>query len=208
MKFIQIFLAILIVIGVGLLFTQRLWVSPLVAEIIRHETAPVASGSADGSSCYETQKYFAIEHSLYDSPGSIILVKYKTTPDEHFPCSYTVGKGDFEINTGDPDYFLTFTDNFLLLDRGTAPYPRELVVYDLRSRALVYTDEYSKPWSGAGDTITYWSPADTKVTTQNCPKLAEYTSEGLGTVIESEVTLDLATLSKKAMGNSRCSATQ
>ena len=208
MKFVQIFLAMLIIIGIALLCTQKLWVPRLVAEILKIEGTPASTGSIDGSVCHETQKYFAVEHDSADSVGSIILVKYKTSPGQHLPCSYVVGKGDFEINTGDADYFLTFTDTFLLLDRGTAPDPRKLIVYDLRSRTQVYADQYAKPWSVAADTITYWSPIDTKVTAQNCPPVAQYTSEGLGAVIESEVTLDLPTLNKKTLGQYRCSATQ
>jgi hypothetical protein len=37
MKFIRIFLLVLIIIGVGLLFTQKLWVSPLVSWILSTE---------------------------------------------------------------------------------------------------------------------------------------------------------------------------
>ena len=208
MKFIRIFLAVLIFIGIGLLVTQKFWVPKLVAEILQHETSFVPVDTLDKGMCHETQKYFAIENSLADSVGTNILVKYKTTANQHFACSYTVGKNDFEIKNGDADYFLAFTDNFLVIDRGTAPDPRGLIVYDLRSRTQVYADRYSKPWSVAGDTITYWNPTDTKATTQNCPKLAEYTSQGLGALIESRVTLDLSTLTKKASGEYRCSVTQ
>ena len=208
MKSIQIFLAVIIVIGIGLLCTQKFWVPKLVTEILKYDAAPVAADTVDNSMCHETQKYFAVEKSLADSVGSTILVKYKTAVDQHFACSYAVGENDFEINNEDADYFLAFTDNFLIIDRGTAPDPRGLIVYDLRSRTQVYIDRYSKPWSIAGDTITYWNPVDTKVTSQNCPKLAEYTSQGLGAIIESRVTLDLSTLAKKASGEYRCSVTQ
>lgn len=43
MKTIQIILLVIIIIGIGLIFTQKYWVSPLVDFILRQETESVAS---------------------------------------------------------------------------------------------------------------------------------------------------------------------
>lgn len=206
MKFVQVFLAVLIVIGVGLLATQKFWVPKLVDHILIYEETRLAASIGD--TCHETQSYYGIEKHLGDSVTTKILVKYKASPDQHFKCIYSVAKGDFEITNGEADHLLTFTNNFLVLDRGTAPEPRGLMVYDLHTRKQVYTDRYATPWGGSGDTITYWSPVATKPTANTCPKLGEYTKQGLGAVIEDKVTLDLSTLTKKDSGESRCMATQ
>lgn len=206
MRVVQIFLAVLIVIGLGLLASQKLWVPSLVDFIINSE-AEQASATI-GDLCHETQSYYGVERHVGDSAITHILVKYKTSPSQHFSCLYIVGRGDFEITNDQPDYLLSFTNHFLIIDRGTAPEPRELIVYDLRSRRQVYTDRYASPWRVLNDTLTYWSPVEAKPTLATCPLLSQYTQDGLGAVIETHVELDLTTLTKKDLGESRCMPTQ
>ena len=44
-RFIRIFLLVLIIIGIGLLSTQKLWVPPLVGAILAHETAATTTAA-------------------------------------------------------------------------------------------------------------------------------------------------------------------
>jgi hypothetical protein len=222
MKFIRIFLLVLIIVGLGLLLSQNIWVPKLVDQILLWQGTPsitqvATQVSADGVaravvsgdlSCKDSQNYFIISKSLTDSVGSDILVKNKTSQTEILPCEYNVVTGDFEIKNVEAEYFLAITGHFLVLDSGTAPDPRGLIVYDLNTRKKIYTDKYSKPFSVSDDTIMYWTPVATKVTNENCPKLSEYSSGGLGAEIEQQVTLDLTTLTKKNSGYFRCSAIQ
>jgi hypothetical protein len=168
-------------------------------------TAAVVSGNL---SCKDSPNYFIISKGLTDSVGSDILIKYKTGQSQSLPCVYNVATEDFEIKNVQAEYFLAVIDHFLILDSGTAPYPRGLIVYDLNTREKVYTDKYSQPFSVAFDTLTYWTPVGTKATNANCPELSEYSAGGLGAEIEQQVTLNLTTLVKKNLGPSRCSATQ
>ncbi|TSC70774.1 MAG: hypothetical protein CEO12_150 [Parcubacteria group bacterium Gr01-1014_46] len=158
--------------------------------------------------CHDSPKYFVIEKSLTDSVGSDILIKYKTNLNQIMPCVYKVENEDFELKNVSAEYFLAFTDNFLLLDSGTAPPPRELIVYDLNSRKKVFTDLYRGPVTQIGDNITYLSVTSEKVTTKNCPSLSEYTADGLGAVIMSKITVNLSTLTKKDLGQKECFSTQ
>jgi len=162
----------------------------------------------NGLDCAASLKYFVIQKTLTEFPGSNFLIKYKTNPGELFLCTYKVAKGDFEIKNAVAEYFLAITDNFLILDQGTAPEPRQLVVYDLRSRKIVFNDSYAKPVEVAGDSITYWSKTTQKPTLQNCPDLSSYTENGLGAVIMSKVTVNLLSLDKKDLGLIKCLATQ
>lgn len=174
------------------------------------EKTPDAQGSlaTTGLECHDSPKYFAIQRANADSVGSDILIKYKERPDQRFPCEYAAAGGDFEIPNVMAEYFLTFTDNFLVLDSGTAPPPRGLVVHDLRSRTKVLTDSYTKPVTVEGDSITYFSETEQKPTAENCPDLSNYTANGLGAAIMSKVTVDLLSLSKKDTGVIECIATQ
>lgn len=162
-----------------------------------------------GLECHTSPKYFAIQKSLTDSVGSDILIKYIVNPDKNLSCTYKVAKGDFEIKNVVAEYFLAFTDNFLVLDQGTAPEPRRLVVYDLRSHEkIVFNDSYAKPVGVVGDSITYWSETSQKPTLQNCSDLDNYTKNGLGAVIMSKVTVNLLSLDEKYLGIIKCMATQ
>jgi len=196
-KTIILVLAILIVV-VGVYFITKRVEAPTVEEPL----------TTSGLECYNSAKYFAIQKSLVDSVGSDILIRYKISPSGNFPCAYTMTSEDFEIKNVQAEYFLTFTDNFLVLDKGTAPEPRGLVVYDLNSRKIVFTDSYAKPVVVVGDSITYFSKTDIKPTIQNCPDLNAYTSNGLGAVIMSKVTVNLLSLNKVDTGVTECIATQ
>jgi len=157
--------------------------------------------------CVENSKYFMISKKS-DQITSDFLVKYKTNSGQKISCSYNAEKTDFEIKGLEATYFLALTDNFLIFDRGTAPPPRILIIYDLNSRKEVYIDKYSDPIDVSNEVITYWSPTDEKPTNKNCSKLQEYLSYGLGAEIEAYVSLDLSNLAKKELGERRCSATQ
>ncbi|MEI6843096.1 MAG: hypothetical protein WCK48_01110 [bacterium] len=221
-KFIRIFLLVLIIIGVGLLLSQNFWVPMLVNQILLWQGAPIVTPVTvqvmpDGSigtifsgnlSCKDSPNYFIISKSLTDSVGSDILVKNKTSQSQSMSCVYTVGQNDFEIKNVEAEYFLAVTGHFLILDKGTAPYPRGLIVYDLNTHKKVYTDKYSAPLVVSSSTVRYWNPTVTKPNNVNCPKLSEYSAGGLGAEIEQFVTLDLSTIIKKDSGQSRCSATQ
>ena len=162
-------------------------------------------------SCEESSKYFVISKRSEDYIKSDFLVKYKTDKDQVIPCDYIVAEGDFEIKNQEATYFLALTDNFLLLDRGTAPPPRTLTAYDLNSRKEVYNDQYSyrPPVSVSGDNITYWSPIDEEVTEDNCPEFYELYKLYSGSAeIEAYVTLNLVDLTKEELGEYRCSYRQ
>ena len=51
MKFIRIFLLVLIIIGIGLLFTQKFWVPPLVSWILNTENAAPIGAPGAGARC-------------------------------------------------------------------------------------------------------------------------------------------------------------
>ena len=208
MKTVRIFLLVLIVIGIVLLFTQNIWVPKLVDKILLYESTPVVLQTAPINiknitpettiskdvTCNDNINYFVVSRDMKDSVGTDILVKYKTDKDQHFNCNYVVEKNDFEIK-----------NNFLITDNGTGPDPRVLVIYNLNSRKEVFTDEYfSQDLIIQDNAITYWSPTSQKATSNNCPKLDEYLSDGLGTEIDSYIALDLATLLKKELGEYRC----
>lgn len=157
--------------------------------------------------CRENSKYLVITKDS-KSGVSDFLVKNKTNSNQNIPCSYEVGKADFEIIDQSATYFLALTNNFLVLDLGTGPVPRTLIAYNLNSRKKVFTDNYSSLTSAPGDILRYWRKSAKEATASNCPKFDEYSGKGLGVIIEAYSSLDLSTLVKKELGEYRCSPIQ
>jgi len=160
------------------------------------------------SNCVINDKYFVVEKALIDSVGSDILVKYKSTNNQKYPCEYIVTDSDFEIKNEWAEYVLALENDHLILDSGTGPDPRGLIIYNLISQEKVFTDSYSWPVTINNNTMTYWNPTNTEPNEINCPKIEEWRLAGLGAIVEAKVTLALLTLNKTELGEYRCSIAQ
>jgi hypothetical protein len=164
--------------------------------------------STEALTCESSSQYFLVEQTPVEDFGLKVLVKQKTNPDEQFSCTYAMNPGDSVITFDGPDSILGFTDRFLIIDEGTAPPPRRLIIYDVSKHQQAYAGSYSPPTEIQTSTITYWEPTKIPTTNQNCPRRAEYIGQGLGTEIEQHVSLNLLSLHKTLLGQSRCEPTQ
>ena len=158
--------------------------------------------------CVNNDKYFVVSKNLTESVGSDILVKYKTSPTQNISCEYSKDDLDFEIKNERAEYIMSLENNFLILDSGTAPPPRGLIVYDLLKKKNVYNSSYSNPITIKNNKISYWTETSEKVTAENCSDLKEHESYGLGSAIETYITLDLNSLKTTDSGQHRCSPRQ
>ncbi len=159
-------------------------------------------------SCVGNDKYFVIESGLKESVGANHLVKFKTHANQNFICEYKFEKGDFEIKNYRTEYTLALEDNFLILDSGTGPDPRGLIIYDLNLRKKVFEDSYSQPINIQNHTVDYWIGTTKPATEQNCPEFKKWEEGGLVSAIDTHVSLNLSTLVKKELGEYRCSPRQ
>jgi hypothetical protein len=237
-KFVRIFLLVLIIVGVGLLITQKIWVPKLVDKILVYQGYQSISKPASNSfewcvanggenitpnynalkvcvldnkvyeeNCVSNNKYFVISKNKTDSVGTNILIKYKSSPNQNLSCDYLYSDGDFKIE-GDAEYIMALENNFLILDSGTGPDPRGLIVYDLNLRKKIYEGSYSKPVDVQNNTVNYWAETTKIATEQNCPELKTWQNGGLEAAIDARVSLNLITLIKKESGEYRCSSRQ
>jgi hypothetical protein len=159
--------------------------------------------------CAESSKHYVVMTNTEAlSEQAFVLVKHKTSSAQTFTCEYVVAEGDIEFVETGPVGNYRLAGDFLTLDIGTAPYPRGLHVYDLRTGERVYSDAYNQPLDVTDVAIKYWQPIPTPATASNCPQYQELTSQGLGAGLEREVVLTLATLKVSAIGKERCSARQ
>lgn len=105
-------------------------------------------------------------------------------------------------------FFKALAGNFLIIDQGTAPYPRGLLIYNLNLKRQVFSDRYSTPLDIKSDTINYWASTTQQVTVANCPDSAQWFASGLGAEIETHVSLNLSTLTKTNLEETRCRSMQ
>lgn len=166
-----------------------------------------ASPAAAGIVCMQSPEYFVVDIGP-EGPGLDVIAKHKTSANEAFPCTDAVAKGDVVVQNDLPEFVLGVAEHFLVIDSGTAPPPRGLIIYDLDTQTSTFSDTYSPPIDIATGTVTYWEVTSQAPTARNCPALAQYSSDGLGAVIESRVTLELATMKAVPLGASQCAPTQ
>lgn len=157
--------------------------------------------------CYDSPKYFVIGREILGNPGTDFLIKYKSTPDQKFPCSYTPEKNDFEIKADWVDYYAGMKGDLLILDSTTGPGPSGLTIWDLKKRKKVFDGLWSDPEESDVNTLIYWMETD-QATEKNCPKLKEWESHGLGAAIETKVILDLSNFKITKTKETRCSPRQ
>ena len=95
-----------------------------------------------------------------------------------------------------------------MLNRSSGP-DGEIVIYDLDGDLSAPTIDVSADDEIDVDPhkVTYWEriePANSK----NCPEFADFTSQGLGAVIATEMVFDTATGRANSTGRKHCSQTQ
>jgi len=166
----------------------------------------VAVAAASRPVCHDEGRYRVIARST-DSVGTDFLVKQLGRGRSIPPCKYLVRDGDLEIRNETAEYFLGLQDSLLILDSGTAPEPRGLVIWDLQKRQKVFTGSYAKPVGIDESGITFWQQSG-EATDANCPQAAGWRAQGLGAALETEVRLGFDDMKVVPGTATRCSARQ
>lgn len=154
--------------------------------------------------CHESPKYLIVEGTTGEV-GTNFLVKYKRSASEKPSCQYMIEKGDFEIKNEWAEYFMALQGDLLVLDSGTGPYPRGLIIWDLRQQKKVYSGSYSEPYEIHPGYIEFWMETG-MATDENCPEQKEWSP--LGSAIETKVQLKLNDFSVIMSTETQCSARQ
>jgi hypothetical protein len=162
--------------------------------------------AATRTACHDDGRYRVIARPAA-SAGTDFLVKQLGRGRSIPPCKYLPREGDVEIRNENAEYFLGLEGEFLILDSGTAPEPRGLIVWDIAKRQKVYTGSYSGPVSIDGDGIGFWQPAG-EATDANCPQAAGWRAQGLGAGLEVRVRLAFTDMKTVPGTETRCTARQ
>ena len=162
----------------------------------------IITAESNGIRCYASAEFCVIERDAEDGAGTDFLIKHKATAGETPPCTYVSGKDDFEIKNEWAEYFAGLKGHLLILDSATGPGPSGLIIWDLKRRKKVFEGSWSDPVI-RDDSILYWTETG-EATPDQCPKLAEWESHGLGGAIETRVLLNLSDFSISRTKETRC----
>lgn len=162
--------------------------------------------AAEQPACHESPQYLIVERSTGEV-GTDFLVKYKSPRAGAIACKYTVAAGDLEIKNESAEYFLALQGDLLILDSGTGPDPRGLVLWDLKKRQKAWSGTYSEPMEVKPDHLAYWMETG-EANDANCPERKEWESHGLGAAIETRVRLNLSDFSVTKFADTRCRSRQ
>ena len=127
---------------------------------------------------------FEVRGNLKDSLFILMLSTFKFTTPATQPTDWTKYTHDQLMGMVDSDwknkpmYFKGLEGNFLIIDQGTSPGPRGIIIYDLNAKKQVLSDSYSQPLDITSTAVGYWNPTAQKVTVQNCPDSVKWTQEG------------------------------
>lgn len=167
---------------------------------------PFFASAAGHVVCHDNARYRVVARPT-DAVGTDFLVQHGGRESERQACNYTPRPGDLEIRNEGAEYFLALRGSKLVLDSGTAPEPRGLVIWDLDKRAKVYTGTYSSPYRIDRTGMNFWMPSG-EATQDNCPQAALWRAQGLGAALETQVRLNFADLTVRPSAAVRCSARQ
>ena len=167
---------------------------------------PFFASAASPVVCHDNGRYRVVARPT-DAVGTDFLVQRRGRQSERQACNYTPRPGDLEIRNESAEYFLALRGSRLVLDSGTAPEPRGLVIWDLDKRAKVYSGTYSSPYRIDRTGMNFWMPSG-EATQDNCPQAALWRAQGLGAALETRVRLNFADLKVVPGASLRCSARQ
>jgi len=164
--------------------------------------------AAAAPTCTGNAEYLVVEIPHKDDAGNRYIIRAKGA-DPKPACSARAAKGDYAIGGAeDAFYLLKLVGGTLLIDAGTGP-DRELRIYDLASRKLVFSGDYDSDDIAIDATgASFWVPGGAKATKKNCPDLAQIEENGLTPRIEVKARFDFAAGTLAKAKETRCRATQ
>jgi hypothetical protein len=154
--------------------------------------------------CHDSTAFRVVERARDDAPGSDFLVLPLRPGAARAACRYRRAPGDFEIPSRDAESFAALVGPLLLIDNGTGPEGRRLIVWDLQRRAQVLETPLGEIVSASAQRLVYWRPDERTADDANCPQRQRWQAELLGARMQRKVDLDLASLAPKPLDEWRC----
>lgn len=171
---------------------------------------PASSAALAKPACFDNEQYHVVAQDLDDGPGQRIAVFRRAASGALPPCAATPAKASPPaLAVPEESYAVGLKQDFLLLDQGTGPNGRELLLWDLRSARVAWRSPFDELLpERSSDTLRFWRPEKTPADEARCPQLRQWRRESLGAQMQQQVRVHLPDLSVQPLGRWRCSATQ
>ncbi len=160
--------------------------------------------------CRAFSKYVVFTTPTEDGVGEDIRVSLRQpNATLNQSCNINTAKTLMMIANDDSNFFFGLFGDYLFVDVGTGPEPRELRIYDLAKKKKIYTDSYAQPVKiSSGPSLDFYRALENNLPKRDCPQAKKWEAGGLGYGFEQRVILDLTTLKAKPVGKPRCSPRQ
>jgi len=130
----------------------------LLMPTARAENALAAAMSpAPAASCIAKDQFIVVSRSG-DAPGNDILARPTTSRSTGATCAFVETPETYRVaRAGEAKYVLELKENILILDEGTGPSIRSLVIVDLAARRVVWRSQYIPDPAPrlSGDTLVF-----------------------------------------------------
>lgn len=161
-------------------------------DLLSGTESPVSVTSTSDGKCYLYQDSTVIIKSNDSEAGEVILIK--VVPDKK--CKWD--KSAWKI-TGPANYYFGKYRNLIFVDNGTGPDLRQISIFDINNHIQQFNDSYVAPVNINKNQFTYWQPAATIATKENCDKFAEASKTGLTPQIQKQIQVNLLNSSLSAI---------
>lgn len=153
--------------------------------------------------CYKYKKFTVLTKD--DMLGQDILIKNNAQRN----CTWNESDG-WLTESNSASYFVGSYGDNILIDRGTASAPRDILIYNYKTGKNIFKDSYSSDIAIANNKLSYWRISGVIATDANCTLLSQAESSGLGVHMLRQTYVDLSrnNLNVKYTDNHRCELTQ
>jgi len=176
--------------------------------------APIAAWSRGDVRCFDYPKYTVSESSERNTTNNgaarfstTIAVRAASTRCKQINPK-NQNKTTFVINNSF-EFFQGLVNNVLITDSGSGPDGRVLKLYDIekQSEFLQFTDYSDTDMTLRRNELIFWRKTG-PASKQNCRQYNEWSAQGLGAVIETQVIVDFATRRARETTQRRCQPRQ
>jgi len=168
---------------------------------------PISTWARGDERCFQYPKYTVSVTPITNTPIETITVRSASAQCRQIN-KHIKDKPVFVIKK-DFEFFLGLADNVLITDTGSGPDGRILTLYaiDRQEKFLQFDDYSDEDLVLKGNKLILWRKTS-YASQNNCPQYKQWTSQGLGAVIETEVVVDLTTHRVSNTSRRRCQARQ
>ena len=158
---------------------------------------PVSIEKGQGITCYHYPDYLIVTQAGNEAGEDIAISQ------ESNECRFR--KDAFILRNSTGDYFFGLYKKWLFVDSGTSNN-RNLLIYDLPKKKLIYSHNYDKPLVtiDGKEAVSFWALDDRKPTPENCPQFREWTASQMEIGSQARYTFDLNTMKKTRTADYRC----